>query len=119
MKIKTKNRKRLKTIKKTIPDDYMKCYYSRFGGKCRKAKELIKYFSKHTTFVEPFLGSGAIFLAKEKSNNNVLNDLDPLMYNIWINVKSSGDKFDKRNERVSQWYGGTKSSVSMDQRYHY
>ncbi len=93
-----KNKKTKKKIKKNVAQDYMKCFYSRFGGKCRKAKELIKYFPEHTVFVEPFLGSGAVFLAKEKSDKNVLNDLDPLMYNIWRNVKSSGDKFDERNK---------------------
>ena len=73
--------------------------FSRFGGKCNKAKDFLKYFPDHETFVEPFLGSGAIFLAKSKSNKNVLNDLDTLMYSIWKNVKSHGDKFDELNKR--------------------
>lgn len=96
--MKSKKNKKTKKIKRNIPEDYMKCFYSRFGGKCRKAKELIKYFPDHNTFVEPFLGSGAVFLAKNKSQKNILNDLDPLMYNIWRNVKSSGDKFDEKNK---------------------
>ena len=79
-------------------DDYLKCMFSRFGGKCNKAKLFVTYFPEHETFVEPFLGSGALFLAKNKSTNSVINDLDPLMYSIWTNVKSSGKKFDEINE---------------------
>jgi len=99
--IKKKRTKKVRTInKKTqIGDDYLKCMFSRFGGKCNKAKELTSYFPIHSTFVEPFLGSGAIFLAKEKSDKSVLNDLDTLMYSIWTNVQKNGDKFDKINNR--------------------
>ncbi len=82
-----------------IPDDYLKCMFSRFGGKCNKAKSFLKYFPDHETFVEPFLGSGAIFLAKGKSNESVINDLDTLMYSIWKNVQSHGDEFDELNKK--------------------
>jgi len=73
--------------------------FSRFGGKCNKAKEISRYFPPHEIFVEPFLGSGAIFLAKPKSKETVINDLDTLMYSIWKNVKSDGDKFDEINKK--------------------
>jgi len=88
-----------KRLVSQVGEDYLKCMFSRFGGKCNKAKELISYFPDHSTFVEPFLGSGAIFLAKTKSKRNVLNDLDTLMCSIWTNAQKNGDKFDKINKR--------------------
>ena len=70
----------------------MKLLFSRFGGKGRKADEIISYFTKHETYVEAFLGSGAIFLAKEQSSLSVLNDLDPLVYNIFNLSKQYGEE---------------------------
>jgi DNA adenine methylase len=73
----------------------MKLLFSRFGGKKQKAKSIIDYtFPEHTTYVEPFLGSGAIFLVKNKSQVNVLNDLDPLVFNVFKNLMEVSDEFD-------------------------
>jgi len=76
----------------------MRLIFSRFGGKKRKSKEIISYFPEHETYVEPFLGSGAIFLEKEPVKLSVLNDLDPLIYNIFLYAKSHGEEFDKINQ---------------------
>ena len=74
----------------------MKLIFSRFGGKKRKAKEIISYFPEHKIYVEPFLGSGAIFITKPKSEINILNDLDPSIYNVFSNISQYGDDFDKK-----------------------
>jgi DNA adenine methylase len=72
----------------------MKLLFSRFGGKKQKAKTIIDIFPQHTTYVEPFLGSGAIFLVKDKSQVNVLNDLDPLVFNIFDDLIDVSSQFD-------------------------
>jgi len=74
----------------------MKLIFSRFGGKKRKANEIIEHFPEHKIYVEPFLGSGAIFITKTKSEINVLNDLDPAIYNIFSNVEEYGSQFDNQ-----------------------
>jgi DNA adenine methylase len=76
----------------------MKLLFSRFGGKKQKAKTIIDIFPEHTTYVEPFLGSGAIFLVKDKSQVNVINDLDPLVFNIFNNLIDASYLFDLFNK---------------------
>lgn len=65
----------------------MKLIFSRFGGKYKKSKEIIKHFDNHKIYVESFLGSGAIFLQKPSVDKSILNDLDPLVYNIFLKVQ--------------------------------
>jgi DNA adenine methylase len=38
---------------------------SYYGGKQRLAARILKLFPQHRTYVEPFLGGAALFLAKE------------------------------------------------------
>ena len=39
-------------------------------------KRVLKLIPEHETYVEPFVGGGAIYFAKEPSNYEVINDLD-------------------------------------------
>jgi site-specific DNA-adenine methylase len=47
------------------------------AGKKHLAPRLVKLIPPHTTYVEPFAGSGAVFFAKPPSENEVLGDADP------------------------------------------
>jgi DNA adenine methylase len=53
------------------------------GGKHRIAKEIIKMFPKHRTYVEPFAGGAQVFFSKEPSPVEVLNDLDGDIVNFF------------------------------------
>ena len=46
------------------------------GGKNRLAPKILEHAPKHTTYVEPFMGSAAVFFAKPPAAKNVLNDID-------------------------------------------
>ncbi|MBA7543436.1 hypothetical protein ES705_35767 [subsurface metagenome] len=46
------------------------------GGKRYLAKTIVSYIPEHKTYVEPFIGGGAVFFAKEPSEVEVINDLD-------------------------------------------
>lgn len=46
------------------------------GGKSRLAAQIISLLPTHTTYVEPFCGGCAVFLRKERSKAEILNDLD-------------------------------------------
>lgn len=49
----------------------------RLGRKTKILEVLYSYFPPHRYYVEPFLGSGVVFLNKpQKTNYNFLNDLD-------------------------------------------
>jgi DNA adenine methylase len=50
--------------------------FNRQGNKYKLRHKIIPLIPAHKTYVEPFVGSGAIFFNKQKAENNVLNDLD-------------------------------------------
>ena len=47
-----------------------------FGSKSRLAKDIVRHFPKHQTFVDVFGGSGAVLLANRPSKIEVYNDLN-------------------------------------------
>ena len=48
----------------------------RYGGKVYLANWIVEQFPEHTTYIEPFCGSSAVFFAKEPSQTEILNDID-------------------------------------------
>jgi len=55
----------------------------RVGSKRRFAQLLDHILPPHTTYVEPFAGSAAIFFYKQPSEHEVLNDLDPTVISVF------------------------------------
>ena len=49
-------------------DDNLNTFFSRFGGKSRKSEQIINFFPEHNIYIEPFLGSGAIYLKKPETS---------------------------------------------------
>jgi len=47
------------------------------GGKKFMASRLVRMIPEHKTYVEAFMGGGAVFWKKNKSEKEVINDLDP------------------------------------------
>jgi len=58
----------------------------RLGNKRKIAKDIIKYFPKHTLFVDMFFGAGGLFFNKPKSKYNVVNDINDDVYNLFRQV---------------------------------
>lgn len=61
------------------------------AGKIRMAKEMVAIMPDHTTYVEPFAGSAAVFFAKEPADREVLNDLNPEVAQALRDLKSLSD----------------------------
>jgi DNA adenine methylase len=59
----------------------------RVGSKRRFAELLTHILPQHRTYVEPFAGSASIFFYKKPAEKEVLNDLDPLVYNIYKSIQ--------------------------------
>jgi DNA adenine methylase len=74
-------------------------FFGRMGGKSKIANNLISHFpdpNSYTTYVEPFIGAGNIFLRKPyKSKIEVINDLDDMVYSIFQGVKQEGQVIEK------------------------
>tara|TARA_R110000772_G_C13162733_1_gene426158 strand:+ start:54 stop:791 length:738 start_codon:yes stop_codon:yes gene_type:complete len=54
----------------------MKPFYCRVGSKNLSSKDIVKLIPKHETYIEPFVGGGAVYWRKEPSETEVINDLD-------------------------------------------
>lgn len=56
---------------------------SYYGGKQKLAKTVLSFIGKHTMYVEPFCGGGAILFAKEPSLVEVINDTNAELINFY------------------------------------
>ncbi len=64
------------------------------GGKFYARKLILEHIPLHTHYIEPFCGGASIFFAKEKVENNWLNDIDEDLINTLIVIR------DRPNELI-------------------
>jgi DNA adenine methylase len=79
-----------KIVKKLRP--VFKCH----GGKYYLAEWVISFFPanfRDMTYVEPCIGGGSVFLNKEPSKLEVINDIDPEIFNIYNQLKHNSRNF--------------------------
>ena len=65
------------------------------GSKARLADWIIGHFPEHRSYLEPFLGSGAVLFQKPRSSIETVNDLDGEVINL----------FDCIEEIRNAWHG--------------
>jgi len=77
----------------------MRPAFSYYGGKQRMIPNLLPLIPKHTVYVEPFSGSGALFFAKPKPKvrnrdhyREVLNDIDGRIVNFFAMLRDRPDE---------------------------
>jgi len=80
-------------------DKKLPAIVGRFGGKSRLKKEIVdNYFIKdyqNKIYVEPFVGGGSIFFYKDKSKEEIINDIDNNIIIIYKGVKKyNSDKIE-------------------------
>lgn len=63
--------------------------FCRIGSKRDIADKLIALFPEHEIYVEPFIGSGAVYWRKTPSKKEVINDLDSELINNYKLLKST------------------------------
>lgn len=61
---------------------------SYYGGKQNLVRILLPLMPKHTTYIEPFVGGGAVFWAKPKSEVEIINDNNREMINFYEIVQN-------------------------------
>jgi DNA adenine methylase len=57
------------------------------GAKWRMAEWIAGHMPRHTTYVEPYFGSGAVFFRKEPSRVETINDVDGRVVNLFRAIR--------------------------------
>jgi DNA adenine methylase len=65
----------------------LKTPISYYGGKQSMLKHILPLIPKHTLYVEPFFGGGAVFWAKEPIKAEVINDYNGMVINFYRQLK--------------------------------
>ncbi|MDD0823821.1 DNA adenine methylase [Mannheimia sp. AT1] len=80
------------------------------GGKFYARKLILECIPKHSVYIEPFVGGGSIFFAKDKVEYNILNDIDPDLINTYLIIKNRPNdlidflKDEKALKERHHWY---------------
>ncbi len=75
--------------------DILKTPISYYGGKQNLVSTIIPLFPNHQTYVEPFVGGGAIFWAKRPSEVEVINDYNRELINFYEVCKNEFVELEK------------------------
>jgi DNA adenine methylase len=75
-------------------------FFAYMGGKHYILNKLLKLIPKHTTYVEPFGGSGKLLLNKLPSQQEVYNDGDVRVVNLFYVVANKFDEFYSKLNRL-------------------
>lgn len=73
---------------------------TRQGNKTRIADKLYLQFPEHKTYIELFFGAGGMFFNKPIAQNNICNDVDSDVFNLWNEVKFNKDELLKELEQL-------------------
>lgn len=65
------------------------------GSKWSIARWIINFFPEHHTYLEPFLGSGAVLFNKQRSDIETVNDLDGNVANLFEWIKKDPERLAK------------------------
>lgn len=63
----------------------------RLGNKSAIAEKIVQQFPQHQLYIEPFFGAGGLFFNKPKAKQNILNDLDNDVFNLFTIIKETPD----------------------------
>lgn len=67
----------------------LKTPISYYGGKQSMLSTILPIIPKHSVYVEPFFGGGAVFWAKDKTNAEVINDYNGMVVNFYQQLKTN------------------------------
>jgi DNA adenine methylase len=91
-------------VKALAPEIVEKTIWGSPAGKKRLAKRLVGLLPSHSTYVEPFAGSGAVLFAKDPVPTEAINDADPEIAEAYKILKRLGSSDIARLRRMN-WKG--------------
>lgn len=75
-----------------MPGQFVRPFLKWPGGKFRLVPKILQHLPEGNKLVEPFLGSGALFLNSEY-DNYLLNDANPDLINVYQTLQQQGSEF--------------------------
>ena len=101
------------------------------GSKARLADWIIGHFPEHRSYLEPFLGSGAVLFRKPRSPIETVNDLDGEVINLFECIRRDPDRlaweiyntpyaretYEAADEPVDAYSRATKLCIRANQGY--
>lgn len=83
-----------------------------YGGKQNMLKHILPLIPKHTLYTEAFAGGAALFFAKERSEVEVINDLNGELVNFYQTIVNKFEQLKQRvdtmlhsrNQHAHAWY---------------
>ena len=90
------------------------------GGKRRLAKHILPLFPAHTCYVEPFCGAAALYFLKTPSKNEVINDINGELVNLYRVVKHHLEEFVRQfkwalvSRQIYKWLQDTPEETLTD-----
>jgi DNA adenine methylase len=61
----------------------------RLGNKQGIADKILQHFPQHQIYIEPFFGAGGMYFNKPRAHNNILNDIDSDVFNLFMVVSNN------------------------------
>ena len=81
--------RKIEAFDSTVPDEVKKLSpFCRAGNKYPMLDKVLKRIPPHRKYVEPFVGSGVVFFAKDKAGQTVINDLDEDLIRAYRSLKA-------------------------------
>lgn len=97
------------------------------GAKWSRAKWITSYLPKHSIYLEPYCGSAAIFFNKEKSDHEIINDLNGDLVNFFTILRTRGPELahqimltpwsEEEYNRCKKNYSGTGDDLEDARRF--
>ena len=78
----------------------MKTPITYYGGKQQLADTIVRLIPPHKIYVEPFIGGGAVYFAKQPSELEVINDINGEVANFYKIIKNDFDTLQKEIEKT-------------------
>ena len=73
----------------------LNCVLKYPGSKWRIVDKLVELIPPHHTYLEPYLGSGAVFFRKAPSDIETINDLDWVVVNLFQCIREDSEKLSR------------------------